>query len=110
MTMNLKQWSDAVNGNTVTVNGKEYNFGVDFASADDRLTILAAIEGEILSTYNYIPMLEDAGMYLLSQQVYYVIEDYNPVMGRGGIQYMRYNYNDEEWAAYVESQGGELLY
>lgn len=110
ITMNLRQWSDALNGNTVTVNGTEYNFGPDTTSVDDRLTILGAIEGQVLSTYNYIPMLQDGSMALLSQQVFYVIEDYNPVMGRGGIQYMKYNYNDEEWAAYVASQGGELKY
>jgi len=110
ITMNLKQWSDALNGTTVTVNGKDYNFGEDNASVEDRLNILAAIESEVLQTYNYIPMLQDASMALLSQQVYYVVEDYVPVMSRGGIQYMKYNYTDEEWAQYVSEQGGELRY
>ena len=110
ITMNLRQWSDALNGSTVTVDGVEYNFGPDTTSVDDRLTILAAIEGKVLSTYNYIPMLQDGSQALLSQQVFYVVEDYNPVMGRGGIQYMKYNYNDAEWAEYVASQGGELKY
>ena len=110
VTMNLKQWSDALNGMTVNIGGEEYNFGAGSASTDDRLNILAAIEGQILSTYNYIPMLQDGSMALLSRQVYYVVEDYNPVMGRGGIRYLRYNYNDEEWAAYVAGQGGELKY
>ena len=50
-------------------------------------------------------------MALLSQKAFYIIEDYNPVMGRGGITYLRYNYNDAEWAAYVASQpNGELTY
>jgi hypothetical protein len=31
-------------------------------------------------------------------------------MGRGGIAYTKYNYNDAEWTAYVEAQGGELKY
>jgi hypothetical protein len=32
-------------------------------------------------------------------------------MGRGGITYLRYNYNDAEWAAYVASQpDGQLTY
>ena len=44
------------------------------------------------------------------KQVYYVVEEYNPIMGRGGIQYMKYNYDDAAWAAYVESQGGKLSY
>ena len=49
-------------------------------------------------------------MALLSQQVYYVVEEYNPIMGRGGIAYTKYNYNAEEWQAYVRSQGGVLQY
>ena len=49
-------------------------------------------------------------MALLSQQVYYVTEDYNPVLGYGGLPYTRYNYNDAEWTAYVAEQGGQLTY
>jgi len=50
-------------------------------------------------------------MALLSQQVYYVVDEYSPVMGRGGIAYMKYNYNEAEWKAHVESQeNGELKY
>ena len=111
VTMNLKQWSDALNGETVTVDGVDYCFGDGIADVDTRLDILAAIEGEVLKTYNYIPMLQDASMALLSQQVYYVVDEYNPIMGRGGIAYLKYNYNDVDWKAYVDSQeGGTLKY
>ena len=110
ITMNLRQWSDALNGATVTVNDKEYCFGDGIADIETRLTILAAIEGEILQTYDYIPMMQNASAALLSQQVYYVVEEYNPICGRGGIQYLKYNYNDAEWAAYVAENGGELQY
>jgi hypothetical protein len=55
-------------------------------------------------------MLEDASMALLSQQVYYVVEEYNPVMGRGGIAYTKYNFNETEWADFVSSQNGALKY
>ena len=111
LTMNLREWSDALNGDTVVADdGNEYCFGDGIADVDTRLTILAAIEAEILATYDYIPMLQDGGMSLLSKQVYYVIEDYNPILGRGGITYMKYNYNEAEWEAYVASQGGQLDY
>lgn len=110
VTMSLKQWSDALNGDTVSVGGREYCFGEGIADVSVRLDILAAIEGKILSTYNYIPMLQDANMSLLSKQVFYVLEDYNPIMGRGGIAYLRYNYDDRDWAAYLKSQGGTLRY
>ena len=49
-------------------------------------------------------------MSLLSQQIYYVVEEYSPIMGRGGIQYIKYNYSESEWAKYVADQGGTLQY
>ena len=110
LTMNLRKWSEALNGATVVQDGVEYNFGEGQADVETRLDILAAIEGEVLKTYDYIPMLQNAGMSLLSQKAFYVVEEYNPVLGRGGIQYLKYNYNDAEWAEYVKSQGGQLKY
>ena len=108
--MNLRQWSDALNGATVKVGDREFCFGDGIADVETRLDILAKIESTVLMTYDYIPMLQDASMALLSKQVFYVVEEYNPIMGRGGIRYMKYNYDDAAWAAYVESQGGELSY
>jgi hypothetical protein len=91
--------------------GKQYNFGDGIADVDTRLDILAGIETKVLGTYNYIPVLQDGSVALLSRQVYYVVEDYNPVMGRGGIAYMRYNYNETDWAAYVAAQeNGQVKY
>ena len=111
ITMTMMQWSDCLNGETVTVNGKDYNFGAEQADQDTRVTILANFEKIVLGTGNYLPMLQDASAALLSQQVFYVVDEYNPVMGRGGIQYLKYNYNDADWAAYVASQpNGELTY
>jgi ABC-type oligopeptide transport system substrate-binding subunit len=108
--MNLRQWSDALNGATVKVGEREFCFGDGIADVETRLDILAKIESTVLMTYDYIPMLQDASMALLSKQVFYVVEEYNPIMGRGGIRYMKYNYDDAAWAAYVQSQGGELAY
>ena len=110
LEMSLRQWSQALNGASVKIGDKEYNFGEAAADVETRLQILAGIEGKILGTYNYIPMLQDGGMSLLAQQMFYVVEEYNPVLGRGGIQYIKYNYSDQEWADYVADQGGELKY
>ncbi len=108
--MSLKEWSDALNGSPVKIGDKEYNFGEGFADTDVRLQILANIEREILLVYNYLPFAVDGSMALLSQKAFYVVEEYNPVLGRGGIAYLRYNFNDAEWTAYVAEQGGELKY
>lgn len=108
ITMSVYDWAYCLNGDMKTVNGKDYNFGEGMVDSDTRLQILAAIEGKVLTTYSYLPFSTDGSLSLLSQKVFYVIEDYNPVMGRGGITYMRYNYDDTEWDAYVAS--GALKY
>ena len=110
LTMSLYEWSDALNGNVVTVDGVDYNFGDGQADVETRVKILAAFEGAILGTYDYLPMMQDGSMFLLTQKAYYVVEDYNGVMERGGIQYLKYNYDDAEWNDYVAEQGGELKY
>lgn len=108
ITMNLVDWWQALVGYTVTVGDKTYNFGSGNATQDVRLTVMAAMEEYILKCYNYLPFTESGSYALLSQKAYYVIEDYNPVLGRGGITYLRYNYDDAEWADYVNS--GKLKY
>ena len=110
ITMSLKAWSDALNGETVVVDDVEYNFGEGQADVSVRLDILAAIEGEVLKTYDYLPLLQNAGMILLSQKAYYVVDEYNPIMGYGGIAYLRYDYDDASWNEYVASVGGTLKY
>lgn len=109
LTTDLKSWSDTLNGSTITIGEKQYNFGADNVDVETRLSILAKIETAVLGTYDYIPMLQDAGASLLSQQVYYVVEEYNPVMGRGGLTYMKYNYTEDEWNEYVSSQPDGIL-
>ncbi|MBQ7677498.1 MAG: hypothetical protein IJT32_04620 [Lachnospiraceae bacterium] len=110
VTMNLKQWSDSLNGQTVTVSGKEYNFGYGKADVDTRLAILAGFENAILATGDYSPLANDGSMYLATQKTYDVTDDYNPILGYGDLSYTRYNYNDKEWEQYVKSQGGILQY
>ena len=110
VSMSLKDWSDALNGQTVSCNGKDCNFGYGMVPVNIRLKILAAFEKAILSTYDYIPVAESGSMSLLSQQLYYVTDTYNPVLGFGDLSYIRYNYSDREWKAYVRSQKGVLQY
>lgn len=110
ITMSVRDWALCLNGEMKTVNDKDYNFGYGQTSVDNRLTILAAIERHMLTAYNCVPIMQDGSGSLLSQQVYYVVEDYIPMMGRGGISYTKYNYDDAEWAAFVAEQGGVLQY
>lgn len=110
VTMNIHKWSDALNGATVNEGGVDYNFGEGQADVETRLSIMAGIEGKVLETYDYLPMLQDGSIFLLTQKAYYVVDEFNPVLAYGGLAYLKYNYNDAEWNAYVTEQGGELSY
>ncbi len=110
LTTTLDEWSKGLNGTMISIDGQDYNFGYGMVDTEVRLDILAEFESTLMGVYDYIPILQDGGMSLLSQQVYYVVEDYSPVMGRGGIQYMKYNYSESEWDEYVQSQNGQLQY
>lgn len=108
ITMSVYDWAECVTGNdTVATNGKTYNFGTNSADQETRVFILAGVEGKLLQTYTYLPMVNDGGLSLLSQQVYYVTDEYNAVMGRGGVAYMKYNYSDAEWADFCATQIAE---
>lgn len=112
LTTTLANWSLILTGETKKINGVDYNFGYAQVDDDVRLTILAAFEKAILGTDYYIPFMQDASGFLLSQKVNYALgrNDYNAVLGRGGITYMTYNYDDAAWTAYIASQGGSLKY
>lgn len=126
LTMTLEDWGLCLNGDQIEIAGAgadgeigteddtlaSYNFGYEQVADNVRLTILAELEKAILGTNYYIPMLQDGSGFLLTQKVNYALgpDDYNAVLGRGGIAYMTFNYTDAEWEAYVASQGGTLTY
>lgn len=112
ITMTLEKWGLCLNGDEITVGDKKYNFGYEQVADNVRLQILANLEKEILATNYYIPMLQDGSGFLLTQKVNYALgpDDYNAVLGRGGIAYMTFNYTDAEWEEYVKSQNGVLKY
>lgn len=114
-------WTSAIEGDDVEVmevgaDGKvtgevmDYSCGVTDGKPEERILLLAALEGVVLNQYDMIPTHNQASASLLGMQVNYGNEEYVYGVGRGGIQYMTYNYTDEEWDAYVASQGGILNY
>lgn len=97
--------------NTVATEPVEFSCGTTYeGDPTDRIRLLAAIEGEVLANYDMIPTHNEASASLLGKQVEYGKKEYVYGVGRGGIQYMTYNYTDAEWDAYVASQGGVIDY
>ena len=99
-TMTWKEWSGAMAGT-----GKYAN-----ADFDTKLSILATMEEEMLKKYYIIPLCTTTVCSLESYKTSYITELYSIMYGFGGIRLQTYNYTNDEWAEYVESQGGELNY
>ncbi len=107
---------------TIQIDGKDYTYSLyewykevcegqwAQADSDTRLHILAKLEGGILEQYCGIPLYSRREANLLSQKVQYVTDEFSNVYGYGGIRFMKFLYNDEEWAAYCAEQNNQLSY
>jgi hypothetical protein len=114
-TTTVHNWYEIINGTAHELvdaegNKVEYVCGSMDNLPAERLQILAAIEGAVLLNYNFIPLNGDSSALLKGMQIEYYSEDYNMMMGFGGLKYNTYNYTDAEWADFVASQNGELDY
>ncbi|MBQ6671261.1 MAG: hypothetical protein IJM80_06515 [Firmicutes bacterium] len=114
-TASLVEWNDIMTGTAHTITAadgttKEYSCGEADNDPETRLDILAALEGAILLQYDFIPIMDASSAGLRGMQIKYFTEDYVFGMGRGGIQYYTFNYDDEAWDKYVTEQGGTLNY
>ena len=108
ITLSLRQWSQALNGEFVQDSqGKTRCFGDLQEEEQVRIQILAGLEQRILEEYTQIPLLERAGLYLLSDQLRYVRQTPHPVMGYGGLAYLRYHYSDGDWQDQLNAQKRE---
>ena len=105
-TLSLLDWYGCLNGDSAA----PYNWSAGEVEETKRLLLIAALEKEILSVYYTVPLLNSFGASLISYKFDYITREYNTFMGYGGIRYIKYNYTDEEWEAYVKEQGGTLNY
>ncbi|MGN1077829.1 MAG: ABC transporter substrate-binding protein [Candidatus Gallimonas sp.] len=103
-TLNLADWNDCMQGKS----GAKYNFSL--YPVADQLTILGALEAEVLQQYWAIPVYSRYSASLMGYKCDYVSYEYNTFMGYGGIQYMTYHFDDTEWAEFVKEHKGKLNY
>lgn len=96
------------NGN-VTKDSVLINAGSGMALSN-RTLILNAVEAAILEQYTMLPLNNDSSAALKGMKINYYTEEYIYGVGRGGVKYMTYNYDDYAWRSYVKSQGGSLKY
>lgn len=87
-----------------------YNGTYAIAELDVRNEILSGMEKGLLLNYHMIPIFSSCGASLASHRIVYGSEDYIPLVGRGGVQFMTYTMDDAQWSAYCAQQGNQLSY
>jgi oligopeptide transport system substrate-binding protein len=104
----LQDWAKRINGGIRDENGTTVSAPI--TAPDARLTVLAALENAVLSSYQCIPFADETVCSLYSQKIQYATLSYNVMYGYGGIRLMTYNYDDAAWESFVAEQGGILNY
>lgn len=107
-THTIQDWAKLINGGIRDEIGHTIKAGI--TNADAQLTVLAALETAVLSSYQCIPFASRTVCSLYSKQLKHATLDYNIMYGYGGIRLLTYNYDDVAWDKYVASQGGILSY
>lgn len=104
LSLTIMDWYNCLNG----YEGCSYDWGTGRVSQDVRLDVLAMLEEYLLLQYYSIPNITQNSATLLGAKFSYASDTYNTFLGYGGMRYMRVNYTDAEWTAYVTSLGGNL--
>ncbi len=114
-SMNEK-WTININGEDITKTFYEWYLALcdgeyKTADYDVRVQVLAGMEEGLLETYIMIPVYYRNASVLYSQRTILGSETYlNTLLEFGGIRYMTYTMNDEEWAAYCAENNNQLTY
>ncbi len=95
----FEDWSNQING-----------LGEYASDAKEQLQVFSQLESGILQAYQCIPLGTYTAASLVSYKVDNAKEDYHIMYDFGGFRYLIFNYNDAEWKAFVEENGGELNY
>jgi len=92
---------------------QEALIGGEYATADYavRCEVLSGIEEAVLETYTSVPIYSRVGAEMYSQRLVLGSEEYvNSIIEFGGIMYITWTMNDDEWADYCASQNNKLTY
>lgn len=98
-TRTFEDWSNQINGK-----------GEYAADAEERLQVLSQLETGILNAYQCIPLGTYTAASLISYKVSNAMDEYHIMYGFGGFRYLKFNYNDNEWAEFVKQNNNQLNY
>ena len=105
-TMSLMNWYNCLCNYSDDKN--VYTFDWSKIKTDYRLQLLAKLEEYLLQQYYFIPTTSANDATMLGAKFSYITNDYNSFMKRGGIRYLKVNYTDSEWTAFVSANNNNL--
>ncbi len=109
ITMSLRNWFNCLNGLAEEKNETyKYNWDAGIAPSEARLTILAALEEQVIKKSYSVMLIGEYSGSLLSPKFSQFSYEYNTFMGFGGIRYLVVNKTDAEWKAYVAASNNDL--
>lgn len=73
-----------------------------------RLQILASLEEALLGSFRVIPLTQRNEYLLMNAKARFLTERPSPFCGRGGIEFIAYNYSDPEWEEYTAAAYGPV--
>ena len=108
-TMSLFNWYSCLNG-IAESNGQayKYNWGTGFVDEAVRLELLAKLEEVVIGKYFTIPTTSEYSATVTGAKFAYITDEYNLFMGFGGMRYLRPQYTDTEWIAFVAANNNNL--
>ena len=110
-TFSLKAWCDWLNNKDIDTGEDLSSLGTTSSVApEDRAKLVAELEYTYLNSFVTTPVYYRQTVSLHSMKINYVADAYIDLVGFGGLSQITYNYDDDAWAAYVASQGGQLKY
>lgn len=107
-TYSVVNWWQIINGVDNNNEGLP-NWAFGKVADSVRAEVLAQLEKNVLLNYTTIPLMNQGAVQLKSYKVNFGREEYIYGVGRGGVRYMTYNYNDADWATYCASQADGIL-
>lgn len=107
--MSLLNWYACLNGVAEAYEqSKTYNWGAGFIPETARMTLLSKLEEVVLGKYFSVMTTSQFTATVTSAKFSYITDDFNLFMDYGGIRYMKPNYDDAEWRAYVSANNNNL--
>jgi len=73
-----------------------------------KLNVLAGLEAGIINRFEAVPLVARGSSSLLGFKVEYATDKYVSLVGYGGVRFLEFNYNNNEWSNFCSNNNNDL--